>query len=55
MDLNQAKHELEALSDSHKEEFEAVSAHIFEIRSWPTMKKRPRRRSAIFWKTTVFQ
>ena len=30
MDLNQAKHELEALSDSHKEEFEAVSAHIFE-------------------------
>lgn len=30
MDITQVKHEIEALADAHKEEFEAVSAFIFD-------------------------
>lgn len=30
MNVNEGKHEIAALADAHREEFEAVSAHIFE-------------------------
>ena len=54
MDMTGMKHEIEALAEAHREEFEAVSACIFEHPELAFRKRWHRMNYAAFWNATAF-
>ena len=54
MDMTGMKHEIEALAEAHREEFEAVSACIFEHPELAFQERGHRMNYAAFWNVTAF-